>query len=50
MSESKYSVNAQGANIGAIGDHAQVTQNFTQNIYLQSVDYQRLVEQIRETQ
>jgi tetratricopeptide (TPR) repeat protein len=46
MSESQYSVNAQGANIGAIGDHAQVTQN----IYVQSADYQRLVEQIRETQ
>ncbi|MFZ4557270.1 MAG: tetratricopeptide repeat protein [Pseudanabaena sp.] len=46
MSESQYSVNAQGANIGVIGDHAQVTQN----IYLQSVDYQRLVEQIRDTQ
>jgi tetratricopeptide (TPR) repeat protein len=50
MSESKYSVNAPEGMIGAIGDHAQVTQNFTQNIYLQSVDYQRLVEQIRETQ
>ena len=50
MSESQYSVNAQGANIGVIGDHAQVTRNFTQNIYVQSVDYQRLVEQIRETQ
>ena len=46
MSESQYSIDAQGANIGVIGDNAQVTQN----IYLQSVDYQRLVEQIRETQ
>ena len=46
MSESQYSINAPSANIGVIGDHAQVTQN----IYLQSADYQRLVEQIQETQ
>ena len=41
-----YSIDARNANIGVVGDNAKVTQN----IYLQSVDYQRLVEQIRETQ
>ena len=46
MSESQSSIDARNANIGVIGDNAQVTQNF----YLQSVDYQKLVEQIRETQ
>ena len=46
MSESQYSIDARNANIGVVGDNAKVTQN----IYLQSVDYQRLVEQIRETQ
>ncbi|PZV14524.1 MAG: hypothetical protein DCF20_12820 [Pseudanabaena sp.] len=46
MSESQYSIDAREANIGVIGNDAQITQN----IYLQSVDYQRLVERIRETQ
>jgi tetratricopeptide (TPR) repeat protein len=45
MSESKFNVDAQGANIGVIGDNAQVTQN----IYVQSADYQKLIEEIRDT-
>ncbi len=43
MSDSKFNVDAQGANIGVIGDNAQV------NIYVQSADYQKLIEEIRET-
>ncbi|MCY7332310.1 MAG: tetratricopeptide repeat protein [Pseudanabaena sp. CAN_BIN31] len=45
MNEPKFNVDAQDANIGVIGDNAQVTQN----IYVQSADYQKLIEEIRDT-
>ena len=44
MSESKYNLNLQNSPVGAIGDHNQVTQN----IIVQSPDYQALMAGIKD--